>query len=280
MCALALPADESQGEAPPAAVPWGAMRLSALLAAAADRHPRRVAFRDQPGRERWSGRPRLEWTYSRAASVIGRLAGFFAGLGLKPGSPIGICLPAGSEAALTLLAVEQAGHRPCLLPVAWREQDLERALAAAGVQAVVTQSFLGEALPADRFCSIAARSFSLRFLCAYGPDVPDGVIDLDRIILAEPEGGPGQTHQAEAEDDPGLITFGTRGGPAEPLHRAGASHVAAAVSFLVSAKIEPGDRILSLLAPDDLRGLATGSSPRSSAAPPSSATAFSTGLRS
>lgn len=243
------------GGAEPA--PWGGMRLSTLLAATAARHPTRAAFRDQPGREAWSGRPRLEWTYALAERIASRLADFFAGLGLKPDSPIGVCLPNGSEAALTILAIEQAGHLPCLIPAAWATAEIERGLEAAGVQAVVTQAVIGDERPAERFCELAARSFGLRFLCAYGPEVPDGVIDLDRIVLS---------HAAEEEappelplgpEDPGIITFG-RGGPRRPLYRSGSSLVAAAMTLLIPARVEPGDRILSLLAPDDLRGLATG----------------------
>jgi hypothetical protein len=142
--------------------------------------------------------------------------------------------------------------------VAWPEDELERALDAAGLQAVVTQAAIGAERPADLFCAIAARAFNLRFLCAYGPHVPDGVIDLHRIILSEAEAHEAAPEHAEADDDPGLVTFGRRGGPARPLHRTGSSLIAAAVTFLVPAQIEPGDRILSLLAPDDLGGLATG----------------------
>jgi acyl-CoA synthetase (AMP-forming)/AMP-acid ligase II len=249
------------------------MRLSGLLRAAAARHGNRPAFRDQPDREAWSGRPRLAWTHALAATVVARLAAQFARLGLKPGSPVGICLPNSSEAALTILAVEEAGHRPCLLPAAWSEGEIERALEAAGVQAVATCGTLARESPAELFCRIAARQFGLRFLCAYGPQVPDGVIDLDRVVLvddpeeaadaAEPQdlgsqdGGLG-SRDSLGSQDLGVITFGARGGPARPLHRTASSLVASAVTFLVAAKVAPGDRILSLLAPDDHRGLATG----------------------
>lgn len=239
------------------AVPWGGVRLSALLAATAARHPHRPALRDQPGREAWSGRPRLEWSYALAGRIVARLAGFFASLGLKPESPVGVCLPNGSEAALTILAIEQAGHRPCLIPVAWPAAEIGRALDAVGVQAVVTQAILGAERPAERFCALAARHFGLRFLCAYGPGVPDGVVDLDRIVLSREAAEGALPDPPPGPEDPGIVTFG-RGGPANPLHRTGSSLVAAAVTLLVPARIEPGDRILSLLAGDDLRGLATG----------------------
>lgn len=253
--AAALAKQEALGDADAAS--WGSMRLSALLAATAARHPTRPAFRDQPGREAWSGRPRLEWSYALAERIAARLAAFFAGLGLKPDSPIGVCLPNGSEAALTILAIEQAGHLPCLIPASWSIEDIERALEATGVQAVVTQTAIGEERPAERFCELAARSFGLRFLCAYGPEVPDGVIDLDRIVLDRPAAEGEPADPLPGPEDPGVITFG-RGGPSRPLYRAGSSVVAAAMNLLIPTRIEPGDRILSLVAPDDLRGLATG----------------------
>jgi hypothetical protein len=256
--ALALPAGEGDDRAPLDEPPWDAIRLSALLVENARRHPGKIAFRDQPDREAWSGRPRLEWTHSLAATAIARLATFFASLGLPPGSPIGICLPSGSEAAITILAGEQAGFCPCLLPAAWREGDLEEALAGAGIQAVATQGEIGNERPAELFCAIAARSFGLRFLCAYGPSVPDGVIDLDRIILAEPAEPRADPQPAELRHDAGLITFSAHSGPGTPLHRSGASLAASTAAYLMAAKIRSGDRILTLLAPDDLAGLSTG----------------------
>jgi mycobactin salicyl-AMP ligase len=249
---LATPSD-----APPQDSPWGAMRLCGLLEAAARRHQGRPAFRDQPGREAWCGRPRLEWSYALAVKIVARLAAAFYALRLEPGSPIGICLPGSSEAALTILAVEKAGYRPCLLPAAWREVELERALLAARVAAVVSFGRIAEDSPAEILCRIAARSFGLRFLLAYGPGVPDGVIDLDRVLVDD-GGGQVEPGTTAAPDDPGLITFGRRGGQAGPLHRTAAALVASAVTFLVAARIAPGDRILSLLAADDHCGLATG----------------------
>src|SRR3712207_3571867 len=56
---------------------WAAMRLSGLLGATADRHATRIAFKDQAGREEWSGRPAIPWTYPVAYKVIERLSHFF-----------------------------------------------------------------------------------------------------------------------------------------------------------------------------------------------------------
>jgi hypothetical protein len=239
------------------ALGWDTMRLSGLVAAATSRHPERLALLDQPGREDWSGRPRIAWSYSTADEIRRRLAGFFAGLGLPPGAVVGLCLPGGSEACLSLLAVEEAGLTPCLLPAGWSEAELGAAVEAANVQVVVTQGVVGEQRPAERFCRLAAGYFGLRFVCAFGPLVPDGVIDLDRVMLGPEEVAPGASPSADGRDT-GLVTFSRRPGPARPLFRPFRSTVAAAVTVLVAAKIEPGERVLSLLAPDDHRGITTG----------------------
>lgn len=232
---------------------WNAVRLSGLLEATADRHPGRLALNDQPNRETWSGRPRIAWTYANTHQIVGRLAAFLAGLGLAPGAPVGICLPNSSEACVAILAVERAGYTACLLPIGWAEDMLGNAIEAAAVSAVICQGRIADERPADVFCRLAARYYGLRFICAFGPQVPDGVIDLDRAIL-DTEVAP----VPEAEGHAGLVTFDLREGRPRPVFRPMSAVVAAAVHYLVTQPVGPGDRILSLLAPDDHRSLTTG----------------------
>src|SRR3954447_27080702 len=128
---------ESHPEADPAG--WADVRLSSLLAATADRHPARIAFADQPNREDWSGRPRIAWTYANTQHIVERLATALSALELPPGSPVAICLPNGSEAAVTLMAVERAGYIPCMLPIGWSEEVLGQALESAHASAIICQ---------------------------------------------------------------------------------------------------------------------------------------------
>jgi mycobactin salicyl-AMP ligase len=246
----ALPA-ESPSMGPSA---WSNVRLFTLLAATADRNPHRLAFGDQPGRESWSGRPRIAWTYANTLRIIERLAAFLANLDLPSGTPVGICLPNGSEACVTILAVERAGYTPCLLPIGWSEERLGQALEAANVTAVICQGRLAEEHPAEMFCHLAARYYGIRFICAFGPHIPDGVIDLDRAILDTAAG----SRQLDPTGLGGLVTFQEQQGALRPLFRPYQSSLAAAVAFLVPQTIKAGDRILTLLAPDDHRGLTTG----------------------
>ena len=243
----------------PVEMSWGAMRLSGLLAATADRHTRRVALKDQSNREDWSGRPPIEWTYPFAYDVIERLAHFLLQLGLPPKTPVGVCLPNGSEACLTILAVDHAGLVPCLLPVAWAEEELAAAVEAANITTVITQGVVGDQRPAEMFCRLAARYFGLRFVCSFGPLVPDGVADLDRVILGAEAPKTGPAPEPEPSSDNGVVTFSHRPGKGlRPVFRPCQSVVAAAVTFLVTAKIRAGERIVSLLAPDDHCGMTVG----------------------
>jgi hypothetical protein len=231
-------------------VPPRSQRLCTLLAATAQAHPQRLAFVDSPHKPAWSGRPAITWTYAAAAEIVGRLANGLRTWRLAPGSRIGIALAGSSESFLAYLAVEAAGHIPCLLPLDLDEEALLVAVQAAALPAIITQARCGALAPAERLCRVAVRYFGLRYLAAFGPDVPDGVINLDAMAL-DGTGGP------HAPGPGGLISF-AGGDPARPVHRSGDALLAAIAVHLVTARVLPGDRILSLIPQGDLRGLVTG----------------------
>lgn len=248
--------DAAPDEAPPraqAAAPQRRVSLGSLLTATARRHPDRIAVVDPADKPDWSDRPAITWTYAAAAEIVERLARGLRSWRLPPGSRIGLCLPGSAESALAILAVEAAGHVACLLPVSWDEEHLLAAAQNVALSAVLTQARLGSAAPAQRLCNVAARYFGLRYLAAFGPDVPDGVINLDRFVLDGPAGEP----TGPAPEAAGLISF-VGGDPERPVYRSGESVVAAAAAHLVAMRVAPAERILSLIAPHDLRGLATG----------------------
>ncbi|WP_157091621.1 AMP-binding protein [Methylobacterium nodulans] len=240
-------------EPEPARAPARPLGLAALLAATADRHPDRIAFVDQPDKPAWSGRPAITWTFAAAREIAARLTAGLRALRLPPRSPVGLCMAGVAESHLALMAIEQAGHLPCLIPVTWDEARLLQAAEAAQLQAVITHGQLGADRPAERLCRVAARYFPLRFVAAFGPHVPDGVIGLDRVVL-DHRGDPAAFGSAEAA---GLVTFTGEETP-RPVLRDGDALTAATALCLAPARIEPGDRIVSLLPPTDLRGLVPG----------------------
>lgn len=221
--------------------------LALALSAAARLHPQRVLLRDAGDRRAWCGRPPITWTYEAAAEIVGRLARGIGAWRLPPGSRIGLCFAGGAEASLAHLAVEAAGHLPCPLSPVWSADALSAAVEAAGLVAVLTEGRRGSRRPAEEFAFTALRHFSLRFIAAFGPGLPDGVISLDAMAL----------ERGVAESQPGLgfITF-AGGNPRRPVQRE-AEAFSAAVAVHRERLATP-ERILTLLPPHDLRGLVTG----------------------
>ncbi|WP_349371882.1 AMP-binding protein [Salinarimonas sp.] len=259
---MTRPAAEKERETVEGPAAPAARGLDALFAERAAHGPQAIAFVDQPARESWCGRPRIAWSYGAAEPIVARLSAFFDSLGLPPAAPVAVCLPAGSEALLTLLALERAGLTPCLLPLAWPRDDLARAVEATGAVAVVTQSWIGSLKPAETFRDIAMAYYGLRFVLGFGPQTPDGVLDLDRVMIDERPilAGRGEPTPppAEAPPEPGLVTLARREDGIVAAWRPASSWIAAASDFLAIARYRPEERILSLVAPDDLVGLVTG----------------------
>jgi mycobactin salicyl-AMP ligase len=225
-----------------------------LLAAKASRRGQDVAFVDPPGRRQWSGLAGGDVTFAEAEARTKRLAGVLAALGLAPDTAVGILLPNGSEACLSLLACQRAGLRPCLMSLAWNRDQLMAALLGAGVQAVITQARVGALRPAELMCSLAASFFGLRFLCAFGDDVPDGIFALD-ALMAEDTGAEAIRHVAGGFS---FITFEPSSGLSRPVAHEADALISAALPIVVGARIADGSTIINLMAQDDLVGLAGG----------------------
>lgn len=231
--------------------------VSDLLQMNATLAPDAAAFADQWNREDWSGRPCTPSTFAAADEAASRLAGYLVSLGLAPQAMVGVSLPNGSEAALVLAALDRAGLTACLLPMAWSKDALSTITEDLGIACIVTQSRIGPLRPADTWRTIAAGYFGLRFILSFGPEVPDGVVDLDRIIADAPSSDLPGREQGSGPNG-GYVSFDERDGVVTPYFRTWNSSLAATRVFLSAARYEPGDRIVSLLAQDDHRSLTTG----------------------
>lgn len=235
-------------EAPPDASARS-VSLSGCLFAAARAAPQRTALRDSGDRAAWCGRPAITWTYAAAAEIVGRLARGIGAWRLPAGSRIGLWFSGGAEAALAHLAVEAAGHLPCAMPAAWSPEQLAAGIEAANLVGVLTEGRRGARRPAEELTHAAMRQFSLRYLAAFGPGVPDGVISLDAMALER-----GVTEPAASC---GLVTF-TDGDPERPVYRNAESLAAAIAAHCDALPLSADERILTLLPAHDLRGLVTG----------------------
>ena len=71
------------------------------------------------------------------------------------------------------------------LPLLWRQAELTVALNRTGARAVVTSSRIDGVSHADIAMNAAAECFSIRHVCGFGDDLPEGMASLDRAIMAE-----------------------------------------------------------------------------------------------
>lgn len=238
--------------------PLGDCPLTSLLTRSAAQDPDGLALRDQSDRETWSGRSSCRMSYVEALDAVGRLAFFLQSLGLPPGARVGISLPGGSEACLALLAVESAGLTPCCVDILTGAGDLAAAIEAADMRVIITQSRVcGEPL-AERLAKVAAGLFRVRLLLAFGPDVPDGAVDLDEVLASSGSHLRRPTPSLDPSDTAGFITFARSGGETVPVLRPLTSLVAAALPAVAAMDVGSGDRLVSCVAGDDLKGVATG----------------------
>ncbi|SDA11624.1 AMP-binding enzyme [Methylobacterium sp. UNC378MF] len=223
--------------------------LATGLFAAALAGPQRTILRDSGDRVAWCGRPSITWTYAAAAEIVGRLARGIGAWRLPAGSRIGLWFSGGAESALAHLAVEAAGHLPCAMPALWDCAQLSAGIEAAGLVAVLTEGRRGARRPAEDLTRAAMRHFGLRYLAAFGPSVPDGVISLDAMAL--------ERGVVEPAASRGLVTF-AGGDPGRPVYRTAAAFAAAVAAHLDALPLTADERVLTLLPGHDLRGLVTG----------------------
>ncbi len=161
---------------------WGRVTLDQVLEKNAKVKPDKLAVVDFPDRQGWtSGEPR-RLTFAELDAKVETLAAFLAGLGLQPDSVIGVQMPPTSDAVVVFLAVLRAGLIIAPMPLAWREAEVIENLSKIGAKAIVTVAAIeGDAL-GERLRGVAGELFQIRFVFAAGGNVPDGLIDLDRVF--------------------------------------------------------------------------------------------------
>lgn len=225
-----------------------ALGLAALAESAMRAAPSRIALSECE----FESNSRTPRQMSNLASMreIVRLSAFLQVLKLPPRSVIAVVMPNRPEATIAILAVLHAGHRPLVLSLALEDKDIWRSLEDAGAVVALTVTDAPGTDAAERMRHAAARLFGLRFVAAYGPDAPDGVISLDLLPNIKNETALAPSTDPELE----VLTRD----PAEGriVARGCDGLVAASLPLLSAASMMGGQRLINLLPPDDLAGLA------------------------
>ena len=216
------------------------------------RQPNALALLDPLNKPRVTGQPPKRLTFAEADRAISALSAHFIEAGLPANSVIAVQLPNTVEFALTVLAAHRAGLVVALLPQLWRQAELTVALNRTGARAIVTSARIDGVDHADLAMNAAAEAFSIRHVCGFGNDLPDGMASLDLAMT-----GGSATTRAVAQDGrrAAAISFdvtvdGFRAVPRTHLHL-----IAGGLALFLESGVPQGATLMSAFAPSSFAGL-------------------------
>ena len=233
--------------------PTASPTLDTLFRRILARQPDTLALIDPVNKPRITGQKPKRLTFAQADRMITALAAHFIESGLPSNSVIAVQLPNTVEFVLTILAAYRAGLVVAVLPLLWRQAELTMALNRSAARAIVTTSKVDGIDYADLAMNAAAEAFSIRHVCGFGADLPEGMASLDNAILRE-----SQTARAVIQDGrkAALISFDVTSEGFRPVPRAHFSLIAGGLSMSLESDVPQGATILSAFAPMSFAGLA------------------------
>jgi hypothetical protein len=228
--------------------------LDALFQRTLARKPGALALLDPINKPRITGEPAKRLTYREADHAISALAAHFVESGLPANSIVAIQLPNTVEFVLTVLAAHRAGLVAAVLPLLWRQSELVAALNRTAARAIVTSSRVDGVGHADLAMNAAAEAFSIRHVCGFGNDLPDGMASLEGA-LANPSG----TARAVIQDGrkAALISFDVTTEGFRPVPRSHLSLIAGGLALSLESDVPQGATLMSAFAPTSFAGIAS-----------------------
>ena len=228
--------------------------LEALLSVALKTRADDLFCREPARRETWAGASKAQLTHAQVDDQIRRLAALLSLSRLPEGSQVMIMTPMGPEQVIAMLAAQRAGLRPFLLPMSASAAQLQVQIDAAGPCVVLATTRCGDLEPARMLRDAAARSFNARLVCAFGPDVPDGVVPLDKVIASQARLPDIRPVSAGFAMLPMVIetAYGTRQSVTET------DIFAATLAIAREARLNTSARVLSMMMSPSLCALAAG----------------------
>jgi len=228
--------------------------LDVLFQRCLSRQPDALALVDPLNKQRITGQSPKRLTFAQADRAISALAAHFIESGLPVNSVIAVQLPNTIEFALTALAAHRAGLVVAALPMLWRQAELTVALNRTGARAVVTTSRIDGVSHADIAMHAAAECFSIRHVCGFGDDLPEGMASLDRATMAE-----SKTTRPVTQDGrkAALVSFDVTSDGFRAVPRTHLSVIAGGLAVSLESDVPQGATIMSAFAPCSFAGVAS-----------------------
>jgi hypothetical protein len=234
-----------------------AATLDDLFRRAGVRHPDAIALADPPNREGFAdGAPRT-LSFAQTDRAISAFAAKLRGLGLQTDSVVAIHLPNTVENIVAFLGVLRAGMIAVPLPLLWRQAEIAAALGRIGAKAIVTCSRVGTFAHAQIAMQSAVELFSIRHVCGFGHDLPDGIAPLDDIFVADgAEGVVAPTRVGPAAAHVAAITFSLDTSGFVPISRSHVELVAGGLEIFLETRAEIDTPLLSTIPIASFAGIA------------------------
>jgi hypothetical protein len=222
------------------------------------RRPDSLALIDPVDRASFTGGSRHRLTYADADRFVSAIAVRLRDMGLPTDTVVGIQLPNVVESFLATLAVLRAGMIVAVLPLLYRRSEAAAALSRVGAKAIITCDRVGAFDHAQCAMNVAADVFSIRYVCGFGENLPDGVVSFaDLLTTAAPDPAPIETDssRSNAAAHVAAITFDVGQGGVVPVARSHAELLAGGLAVLLEGGIAQDAVIQSTLAPSSFAGL-------------------------
>ena len=218
------------------------------------RKPDALALLDPPNKQRITGQPPKRLTFAEADRAISALSAHFIDAGLPNNSVIAVQLPNTVEFMLTVLAAYRAGLIVALLPLLWRQAELTGALNRTGARAIVTSGKIDGVVHADLAMNAAADAFSIRHVCGFGNDLPEGMASLDLALEIQ-----SATSRAVSQDGrrAAMISFDLTADGLRPVPRTHLNLIAGGLALSLESDVPQGSTLMSAFAPSSFAGLAS-----------------------
>ena len=218
------------------------------------RQPDVLALADPPDKSRITGQPPRQLTFAQADRAISALAAHFVEAGLPANSVIAIQLPNTIEFVLTVLAAHRAGLVVALLPQLWRQAELTVALNRTGARAIVTMSRIDGVGHSDLAMNAAVEAFSIRHVCGFGNDLPEGMASLDDAMASGLGPAPSATQDGRRA---AIISFDVTADGFRAVPRTHLNLMAGGLAIFLESGVPQGATILSAFAPSSFAGTAS-----------------------
>jgi hypothetical protein len=228
-----------------------------VLRRIAARRPDALALVDPVNRRDVTGGPPRRLTYAQADRMVSAIAGRLRRLGLQTDEVVGVQMANTVDTVVTLLGIWRAGLIAAPLPLLRQQTECVAALTRAGAKALITSARVGAVDHCAAAMSVAAEIFNLRHVCAFGQDVPDGVVRLDDLYDADRlDPLPALERAINPAAHVAVITFDGGADALVPVARNHLELLAASAAVALEGRIEQGSTILSTLAMPSFGGLA------------------------